>query len=457
MRTHRMAERPHVQGTSAPLRLCHNARALTDGAGLVLLRQLWDQLRLGSRIDRRTAVVDRRYRSSLFIEVWLALLLYGGEVMDDLARFARRGVARLFGWGVVPDATTFGRWLRRGGKTMVAMLDELVWYLVRARWAATRRPHAVMLILDSTVVQRAGKKQAGAERGYNPQRKGRPSHHPLLAFTDEGDCLGVRWRGGAAHTAEGALEWLETLVGRLRQAGVSEITVRLDKGFFSRAMVEGLSALDVSFVLKVPDQHWVRTRLSAYRQSEKDPERWTAVGELHGCRLCSVQRRVPITAQSRRRGADSAQAALALETHAVPEGGTAHLLTNLPGLAALTVWRLYNQGAVVEQRLKECYQLGFGRTAIDDKDGNAILAALGALAYQLLHVIRTTALKGSWRRAQPATLRTWLLRLPGKCTTHARKTYLHLLAGEPLRFHLLHALRCLAGLPPPRTRLLALA
>lgn len=51
----------------------------------------------------------------------------------------------------------------------------MLWQIVRARWAATGVPHSVMLVLDSTVVQRYGLKQAGAEKGYNPTKKGRPS------------------------------------------------------------------------------------------------------------------------------------------------------------------------------------------------------------------------------------------------------------------------------------------
>lgn len=451
MRTHRIPSRPYVQGATAPLRLCHNAAGLTDGAGLLVVRQLWDQLHLGARIDQRTTTVDRRYRSSHFIEVWVALLLYGGGVMDDLARFSARGVRRLFGWRAVPDATTFGRWLRRGGPTLVPVLDELCWYLVRTRWTALGRPESLLLILDSTVVQRYGLRQAGAERGYNPEKRGRPSHHPLLAFTDQGDCLGVHWRGGAAHTAEGAGEWIRALVQRLRQVGIRDLTVRLDKGFFSRELVELLTALDVRFVLKVPDHAWVRRHLGAYRPSEKDAALWTATGTLYGARLCSVERRVATNTTTTRAGG---QVSLALETH--ERETVAHVLTNLPGVHALTAWRRYNEGAVVEQRIKECYQLGFGRTAIDDRDGNALLASLGVLAYEILHVIRTTALTGAWRSAQPATLRAWLLRLPGKCTTHARKHTLHLLRVEPLRFDFLRALRRLGGLAPPRTRVLAL-
>lgn len=451
MRHHRIASRPAVQGTAAPLRLLHDAQNVTDGGGLVLIRRVWDQLRLGERIDEHAPAIGGRYRASLFIEVWLVLLLYGGGVLDDLHGLAARGIGRLFGWRRVPNPTTMGRWLRKGGPAMITMLDHLVWYLVRARWARVGAPQSVMLILDSTVVLRYGVKQAGAERGYNPRKPGRPSHHPLFAFLDTGDCLGVRWRGGASHTAEGAGDWVRDLVRRLRQLGITDLTVRLDKGFFAKEMVALLTELGVTFVLKVPDYRWVRAQLGAFRQSAKAPALWTATGALYGARLCSVEQRTMVPASTK-----AAQGELALCEVMVTER-VAHVLTNLADRHALTVWRCYNAGAVVEQRIKECYQLGFGQTAIDDRDGNALLAGLGAVAYQMLHLVRTTAFEGRWRTAQPATLRTWFLRLPAKLTTHARKRYVHLLTTEPMRRPLLKALRKLAGLDPPRTRVLALS
>lgn len=105
----------------------------------------------------------------------------------------------------------------------------------------------------------------------------------------------------------------------------------------------------------------------------------------------------------------------------------ADVLTNIGGIHALTAWRLYNKGAVVEQRIEELAQLSAGRTAV-----------------------RQHFLSGSWRTAQPKRLRNWLLRLPAKLTTHARKDYLQLLRGEPARSRLLTALRRLnCGIPPP--------
>ncbi len=152
MRHHRIDSRPFVQGSPAPLRLRHSARGLTDGAGLLLFRQLWDRLQLGERIDQHAPDIGGRLRSPLMIESWLALLLYGGGTMDYLEWLEGRGMRSIFGWKTVPDPTTFGRWLRRGGDEMVKLIDDLTWVSVRARWAEKGVPSSLMLVLDSTVV-----------------------------------------------------------------------------------------------------------------------------------------------------------------------------------------------------------------------------------------------------------------------------------------------------------------
>jgi hypothetical protein len=302
-----------------------------------------------------------------------------------------------------------------------------------------------MVVLDSTVAVRYGAKQAGAEKGYNPKKPGRPSHHPLVATVAEtGDLIGVRWRPGSATAAAGATQWLELLVARLRKGGVQDITVRLDKGFFSKATVECLSRLGVRYLLKVRDHHWVRRELSGWRRSAKSQEItkdpavsiWSSSGTLYGARLLSLEWR------RREKGEEELFASDVIVQRA-------HVLTNIPGLHALTAWRRYNQGAVVEQRIEELGQLGAGRTAVDDLDGNALLWQMAGLAYQLLHVLRTTTLQGSWRRAQPHRLRTWLLRLPAKLTRHARKQYVQVSRGEPVRLLLLQSLRRIARLRAP--------
>lgn len=444
MRDHLIPSRPHVQGSPSPLRLRHSAKNLTGGAGLLLLRRLWDQLELGRAADEHASWLGGVYRPGLMIEIWVCLLLYGGGCMDHLVLLGERGIRRLFGWERIPHPATFGRWLRRGGERLAGVIDGICWQAVQARWARAGVPRAVMLVLDSTVAVRYGQKQAGAETGYNPKKPGRPSHHPLAAFlAGTGDCMGVVWRPGNANTAAGAIPWLRTLVQRLKAAGVQQITVRLDKGFFSQEMVRALDALDepgvleVRYVLKMPDSPWIRSFLPARRRSARDPRLWTAAGRLYGARLLSVEQR---------REAGTGAGGLALDCYEVVK--RAHVLTSVPGIQAVTGWRLYNQGARIEQRIEELGQLSAGETAVDDLGGNHLLRAMAALAYQLLHIMRTTAFRGRWRRAQPESIRAWFFRLPGKLTVHSRKHYVQLQRGSPLRRPFLDALRRLGTGPP---------
>lgn len=138
----------------------------------------------------------------------------------------------------MPGPTTFGRWLRRAGARLVDLLDELLWRLVRARWAEAGGPEEVTLALNATVRVRYGENQGWSEHGYNPRKPGRLSHHPLLAFVVQtGYYLSVRRHRGSAWTGKGTTEWLPELVGRLRAAGVERITVRLDKWLFSEDIV----------------------------------------------------------------------------------------------------------------------------------------------------------------------------------------------------------------------------
>ncbi len=441
--------RPPVQGSAAALRVRGGGGRITDAGGLVVVRKLWDALGLGGWIDRRSGNVPGRYRPSLMVESWVVLLLYGGGVMDDLPLLERRGVRRIFGWARVPHPATFGRWLRGSAAVLSPLLDELLWRMVRRRWElAGGAPRSATIVMDSTVVVRYGLKQAGAERGYNPKKPGRPSHHPLLAYVLEtGDCLGVRWRPGGAHTARGAEAWLAELVARLRGAGVRRITVRLDKGFFSKSIARRMEELGVSYLLKVPRHAWLDGFRGAWETAARDEagdrELRTASGELWGTRLLSVERR-------RRVGPDEGE----LDLAAWETTMSADVLTNIGSIGPVEAWRAYNAGAVVEQRIEELGQLSAGRTAVDDLGGNALLWSLAVLAYQLLHIPRANFLGGRWRAVQPRGIRLRLLRAPARITSHARRTSLGFARAEPALGLPRRALRTIAtGSRAARTRL----
>jgi hypothetical protein len=408
---------------------------LTDAAGLASVRTVWDRLELGSRMDEALGWVGGRYRPSLHMEQWISLLLYGGYCMDHLRWLERGGVSALFGWRTVVDPTCFGRFLREAGERGAAVVDRLLLGAVRARWDAQGRvPQTVMLMLDSTVVQRYGRKQAGAVKGYNPRKKGRPSHHPLVAFLDTGDCVGVRWRPGNANTAAGFEEWIEKLVEWLRAQGVKRVLVRLDKGFFKVSHIEKLLEVKADFVMKMPESPSVQKYKGTYRETEEAGVE-VAEGGRWGVRMLSV-----------RECEEAPAGELALGQVVVKHELT--VLTNLEGVDPRTAWRMYNQGARVEHRIEEMGQLGVGRTAVDDLGGNHLLWSLGALAYQLLHLVRTTLLETSQGRKQVKTLRVEIIRRPGKLVRHAQRLCLKLGAGDALRARLSAAIHRALWLQP---------
>lgn len=55
-----------------------------------------------------------------------------------------------------------------------------------------QHPCSITLDMDSTVITRHGEQQ-GTARGYNPNKRGRLSHHPLLAFVAEARMVANFW------------------------------------------------------------------------------------------------------------------------------------------------------------------------------------------------------------------------------------------------------------------------
>jgi len=73
------------------------------------------------------------------------------------------------------------------------------------------------LNLDSTILTRYGH-QEGAHKGYNPHKKGRPSHHPLLAFADSGYVVNLWNRSGDTSSGQGCTEFFRSNGGGVGQS-----------------------------------------------------------------------------------------------------------------------------------------------------------------------------------------------------------------------------------------------
>ena len=80
--------------------------------------------------------------------------------------------------------------------------------------------------------------QQGAAHGYNPNKRGRLSHHPLLAFVAEARRVANFWlRPGGVHSANNVLPLIESTL--LRLGSKSGGLLRAESG----VMTSGIQAI----------------------------------------------------------------------------------------------------------------------------------------------------------------------------------------------------------------------
>jgi len=105
------------------------------------------------------------------------------------------------------------------------------------------------LRFDSTVMTRYGK-QEGAKRGYNPKKKGRPSHQPQLAFLGCGYTVNLWNRSGNISSGNGIIEFFKQTVSYMRDISVERILA--DSGYYDINFLKYLESHGYEYVISAP-------------------------------------------------------------------------------------------------------------------------------------------------------------------------------------------------------------
>jgi len=104
--------------------------------------------------------------------------------------------------------------------------------------------------LDSTVLTRYGQQQ-GAEKGYNPKKPGRPSHHPLLALLGSGYVVDVWNRSGNCHSGQGAVDFFQQTTMALGSSFRVK-RVLADTSFYASDFTDYLQDHGYRYIIAVP-------------------------------------------------------------------------------------------------------------------------------------------------------------------------------------------------------------
>jgi hypothetical protein len=124
---------------------------------------------------------------------------HGVEVFEKafrVERFAKASTSLTRFWNKFDSQAKSEAWSERARDFATQVLG----------WAGVREGN---LNLDSTVLTRYGKQQ-GARKGYNPKKRGRPSHHPLLAFVSAGYVVNFWNRSGDTSSGQGCTGFFRT-------------------------------------------------------------------------------------------------------------------------------------------------------------------------------------------------------------------------------------------------------
>jgi len=374
------------------LKIDFTDKPITPWGGLVLLSNMLKRINFAEVIsscpDLPPVGSNRGYSLRVIIESFIANIWCGAT------RFFHTEIGRhdyplteIFGWKRHPGHDTYRRFFKKFSLSRnTAVFGHFYQWFFR-----NLKIDEATLDIDSTIFTRYGN-QEGAKKGYNPQKKGRPSHHPLIAILSDVNMVANFWlRPGDSYTANNFVSFLDQTINNLADIKVG--LIRLDSGFYSKEVIEYLESKSFNYIIAVKFYQDIKQLLL-------EKHNWVELSE--GVEVTSVLHRAPSWDKERRiilvrQNVDVRPRATGKQLRLdFPEDQVAYYrkyrysayVTNLT-LTSTEVWRLYRHRAEAENRIKEL-KYDFGLKAFNLHEFYATEAALNfvMIAYNLMNLFR---------------------------------------------------------------------
>jgi hypothetical protein len=368
-------------------------REVSAWGGMALMKRMLDQMGFQQAVsgwDLPHPGSNRGYPPVQLIEQWIVSIWCGAcrFAHAETVRFDGT-LTRLFGWPKAAGHRAIVRLFERFDMARNETVQEAAYRWFFDKVSTLTR---ITLDMDSTVLTRHGE-QEGATRGYNPGRRGRPSHHPLLAFVAEARMVANFWlRPGNAYTTNNVLAFIESTLRHLGDKTVG--LFRADSGFFDEAILRLLEGRKIEYIISAKLTQ--RLQAAIVRNA-----RWWALET--GLELAEITyqaqgwtaaRRIVVVRQSiKRKTAPGKTLSLFADDPDLSGWRYGAMATSLT-LPDVDVWRSYRGRADCENRIKEL-KADFGLDSFALNDFWATEAALGfaMLAYNLISLFRQAVMR----------------------------------------------------------------
>lgn len=392
---------------------------LTHFGGMFLFQRFCRKLDL-KRLLQRHVPWERRdspYHSAELVLSILYSMLAGLRRFSDTRILAyNSSFQKLLGLTHFPVPSTLRKFLKTVSYRELTGIMRLH-DLLRAKMRTLPRPMtAVIFDMDSTVLPVFGWKIQGAEIGYNPRHRGRPSYHPMVCFEGHTqDTVHGMLRPGNTRPASAARSlWIECRrkIPAYVNRKTVQIRVRADSAFYEGKFIKLLDEERAGYVIVAVKRNplkaqAINSRYETFRKSGK----WEVTQFAY---YSTEWRRTHLYVAVRQPKPEDQDEQRQPTLWEFKDYFYRVFIHNLP-LSPASVFRFYKPRARIEldiRELKESFPLG--KVPTNSFLANAIHFELTLFAYDLVNWFRRLCLPGRWRTATLYTIRTELLSLPAR-------------------------------------------
>ena len=323
----------------------------------------------------------------IFQAFWVSIWLGANRFAHTSVLQHDRVLQKIFNFKRAPSNDTYRRFfhkfdLETGSNFFIALYS---WMFSQLKF------DNFTLDVDSSVWTRYGK-QEGAKKGYNPKKRGRLSHHPLLAFVAEMKMVANFWlRPGNTSSANNIIAFLEETVHIL--AGKTIGLFRADSGFYQQAVMDWLETKTIDYVIAIKMYPVLKNAIKdSIKWIEKADGIW--IGELSYQGIgWAAPRRVVVIKQHIEKRPQAPGKWLYPDDQIYRNYRYSAYVTNMK-LSAELVWELYRKRGDAENRIKEL-EYDFGADNFCMQNFYATEAALRTvmISYNLMALFRLTVLQ----------------------------------------------------------------
>jgi hypothetical protein len=369
-------------------------REITPWGGMVFLKQMLQKIGfrkiVDDNVDLPVSGSNRGYKSSTILESFITSIWCGAN------RFLHTEVTRhdavlgdIFDWKRTPGQDTYKRFFSKFDQAKNQRISDYFYSWIFDNFKFDN----FTLDIDSSVMTRYGS-QEGSKKGYNPTKRGRPSHHPLIAFIADVKLVANMWlRSGDTSACNNFLGFLEDTLGKLKAKTIS--LIRLDSGFFSGAIMNYLEGKTMNYIIAAKFTHPIQRIIKASTN-------WVLLDT--GIEICEQMyesdswgkaRRIIIVRQriQDRPKATGKQLSLFAEEEVHQNYRYSAYVTSMQ-LAPAEIWRMYRGRGDAENRIKELkYDFGFDSFNLQSFFGTEAALTFAMIAYNLMALFRTFLLQ----------------------------------------------------------------